>query len=160
MKEALLYKKLKDNKVQCNLCAHHCIMPNGGEGLCKVRTNSSGILYTKVYGRTITQHIDPIEKKPLYHFYPGSKTYSIATPCCNFHCHFCQNWDLSQSSDDKILKSGKNVTSEQIVLNAQRADCQTIAYTYTEPTIFFEYSYDTARLAHEAGLKNIYVTNG
>jgi pyruvate formate lyase activating enzyme len=160
MKEALLYQKLEGNKVQCNLCAHRCVINNGKKGLCKVRENRGGILYTKAYGRTIAQNIDPIEKKPLYHFYPGSKAYSIATAGCNFYCRFCQNWHISQITNDEILKSGKETTPEQIVLNAKQSGCKNIAYTYTEPIIFFEYSYDTACIAHESGLKNIYVTNG
>lgn len=159
-REAFLYQKLDENKVQCNLCAHRCVINPGKKGICKVRENCVGILYTKVYGRTVAKNIDPIEKKPLYHFYPGSKAYSIATPGCNFHCRFCQNWDISQPINDEILKSGQEATPEQIVLDAKQAECQSIAYTYTEPTIFFEYSYDTARMAHEEGLKNIYVTNG
>ncbi len=159
-KEAFLYEKFDENKVQCKLCAHRCVINSGKKGICKVRENNAGIFYTKVYGKTITQNIDPIEKKPLYHFCPGSKAYSIATPGCNFHCRFCQNWDISQITNDEILNSGQEATPEQIVLNAKQAECQSIAYTYTEPTIFFEYSYDTACIAHEAGLKNIYVTNG
>ena len=160
MKEALLYQKLEHNKVQCNLCAHRCVIDPGKKGICNVRENSNGTLYTKVYGRTITQNVDPIEKKPLYHFYPGSKAYSIATVGCNFRCRFCQNWYISQTINDEILKSGQEATPEQIVLNTKQAECQIIAYTYTEPTIFFEYSYDTAKIAHETGFKNIYVTNG
>ena len=160
MREALLYQKLEHNKVRCNLCAHRCVINPGKKGICKVRENIGGILYTKVYGRTITQNIDPIEKKPLYHFYPGSKVYSMATAGCNFQCLFCQNWYISQIINDEVFKLGQNITPEKIVLNTKKAECQTIAYTYTEPTIFFEYSYDTARIAHEAGLKNIYVTNG
>jgi len=160
MKKALLYQKLDKNKVQCNLCAHRCVIPSGKAGICMVRENNTGILYTKVYGRTIARYIDPVEKKPLYHFYPGSKAYSIATPGCNFHCIFCQNWDISQITNIEILESGQQATPEQIVWNAKNTGCKSIAYTYTEPTIFFEYSYDTARLAHETGLKNIYVSNG
>ncbi len=160
MKEALLYQKLDANKVQCNLCAHRCVINPGKKGVCKVKENINGILYTKVYGKTIAQNIDPIEKKPLYHFYPGSKAYSIATEGCNFHCRFCQNWDISQITNDEIVKSGKKAAPEQIVLNAKQYGCKNIAYTYTEPTIFFEYSYDTACVAHETGLNNIYVTNG
>ncbi|ODS39224.1 MAG: AmmeMemoRadiSam system radical SAM enzyme [Candidatus Altiarchaeales archaeon WOR_SM1_79] len=160
MKEALLYQKLDKEKIRCNLCAHHCIVHPGKAGICIVRENSNGIFYTKVYGRAIAQHVDPIEKKPLYHFYPGSKAYSVATPGCNFHCIFCQNWDISQITRSEILKSGNNATPEQIVSNAKQTGCKSIAYTYTEPTIFFEYSYDSARLAHEAGLKNIYISNG
>jgi len=156
MKEALLYQKLDKKKVRCNLCAHHCIVNPGKEGICHVRININGILYTKVYGRTIAQHVDPIEKKPFYHFYPGSKAYSVATPGCNFHCIFCQNWDISQLTHGDSLETGQNATPEQIVLNAKQTGCKSIAYTYTEPTIFFEYSYDTARLAHEEGLKTIF----
>jgi len=160
MKEAYLYQKLDDNKVKCNLCAHRCIIKPGKLGICKVRENIDGTLYTKVYGRTIARHIDPIEKKPLYHFYPGSEAYSVATPGCNFHCHFCQNWDISQITFTKVYDAGIKATPEQIVNNAKGSGCKSIAYTYTEPTIFFEYSYDTAKLAHEAGLKNVYVSNG
>ena len=125
-----------------------------------MRVNKNGILYTKVYGRTIAQHIDPIEKKPLYHFYPGSKVYSIATPGCNFRCRFCQNWDISQITNNDLLNQGYEATPEHIVSHAKQTGCTGIAYTYTEPTIFFEYSYDTARMAHQAGLKNVFVSNG
>jgi len=159
-KEAFLYDKLDENKIQCNLCAHRCVINPGKKGICNVKENNSGILYTKVYGRTIAQNIDPIEKKPLYHFYPGSKAYSIATAGCNFHCRFCQNWDISQITKDEILNSGQEATPEQIVLNAKQSGCKNIAYTYTESTIFFEYSFDTARIANEAELNNIYITNG
>jgi pyruvate formate lyase activating enzyme len=160
MKEAFLYQKLDKNKIRCNLCAHRCVINPGKVGICKVRENINGVLYTKVYERTIAQHIDPVEKKPLYHFYPGSKAYSIATPGCNFHCRFCQNWDISQITSSEIMELGQNATPEQIVRNAQQSGCRSIAYTYTEPTIFFEYSYDTALIAHECGLSDIYVTNG
>jgi len=160
MKEALLYQKLEKSRVKCNLCAHPCVINPGKKGNCRVRENIDGTLYTLVYGRTIAQHIDPIEKKPLYHFYPGSTAYSIATPGCNFHCKFCQNWNISQISDEKIVKAGMEATPEQIVSDVIQTGCKNIAYTYTEPTIFYEYSYDTARIAHDAGLRNIYVSNG
>jgi len=160
MKEALLYQKLGNNSVRCDLCAHRCVVHDGKAGICKVRENINGILYTKVYGRTIAQHIDPIEKKPLYHFYPGSKAYSIATPGCNFHCLFCQNWDISQLTGTGFQASGEEATPEQIVQDTEQTGCKSIAFTYTEPTIFFEYSYDIARLAHDTGVKNIYVSNG
>jgi pyruvate formate lyase activating enzyme len=160
MKEALLYEKLDKDKVRCNLCAHRCLIGPGKIGVCKVRENRDGILYTKVYGRTIAQHVDPIEKKPLYHFYPGSRSYSIATPGCNFHCDFCQNWDISQITRSGILESGYDATPEQIAEDAEHRGCTSIAYTYTEPTIFFEYSYDTARATRQKGLKNVYVSNG
>jgi pyruvate formate lyase activating enzyme len=113
-----------------------------------------------VYHRTISQHLELIEKKPLYHFFPGTTAYSIATPGCNFHCRWCQNWDISQLQREQDLNSGNKTTPEQIVASAQSVRSQSIAYTYTEPTIFFELAYDTARLAHAAGLKNVFVTNG
>ncbi len=160
MKEALLYEKLEKDRVRCNLCAHRCSIRPGKIGICNVRENIDGKLYTNVYGRTITQHIDPVEKKPLYHFYPGSESFSIATPGCNFHCLFCQNWDISQITNEVILETGQEAKPEEIVWKVKHAGCNTIAYTYTEPTIFFEYSFDTARLAHEAGLNNIYISNG
>lgn len=160
MKEALLYQKLEGGKVRCNLCAHRCVIQSGYQGICKARKNVEGKLYTQVYGRTIAQHIDPVEKKPLYHFYPGSKTYSFATPGCNFHCRFCQNCEISQVIDESILEMGKSVTPGQIVAGAKETGCKSIAHTYTEPTIYFEYSFDIAVLAHQEGIKNIYVSNG
>jgi pyruvate formate lyase activating enzyme len=160
MKEAMLYERLEKNRVRCNLCAHHCVIADGKRGVCQVRENQAGTLYTLVYGRTISQHVDPIEKKPLYHFYPGSTAYSIATPGCNFRCQWCQNWAISQVPRTHGLSTGRRATPEQIVTEASNASSRSIAYTYTEPTIFFEYAYDTARLAHQADLANIYVTNG
>jgi len=160
MKEVLLYQKLDEKKVRCNLCAHRCVIHPGKSGICKVRDNIDGKLFTKVYGRAIAQHIDPVEKKPLYHFYPGSKAYSFATPGCNFHCRFCQNWEISQIPNEGILEMGQKITPEQIVSNAKYSGCTSIAHTYTEPTIFFEYSLDVAVRAHKEGLKNIYVSNG
>lgn len=160
MKEAMLYEKLAEGKVQCNLCAHQCTIADGRVGVCQVRENVGGVLYTRVYGRTIAQHVDPIEKKPLLHFYPGSTAYSIATPGCNFRCRWCQNADISQAPREEHFVLGREATPEEIVAGAQKAGCRSIAYTYTEPTIFFEYSYDTVCLAREAGLANVYVTNG
>jgi len=160
MKEALLYQKFVNATVKCNLCAHRCVVYPGNSGICKVRENINGILYTKVYGHTIAEHIDPVEKKPLYHFYPGSEAFSIATPGCNFHCLFCQNWNISQLTVSDFKESEEGMTPEQIVQDTKQTGCKSIAYTYTEPTVFFEYSYDTARLAHETGIKNIYVSNG
>ena len=160
MKEAMLYEKLPDNSVRCNLCAHHCLIADGRKGICQVRENRNGKLRTLVYGRTISQNIDPIEKKPLFHFYPGSTAYSIATPGCNFRCAWCQNWEISQMPKEQHLFSGYETTPAEIAAAAQRWGCRSIAYTYTEPTIFFEYAYETARLAHAAGLANIFVTNG
>ena len=159
-KEAMLYEKLPEGKVRCNLCAHRCLIADGNNGICRVRENRGGTLYTLVYGRTIAQHVDPVEKKPLFHFYPGSAAYSIATPGCNFRCRWCQNWDISQMVRERHLILGETASPEQVVAATQKAGCRSIAYTYTEPTIFFEYAYDTAHLAHESGLANLYITNG
>jgi pyruvate formate lyase activating enzyme len=160
MKKAMLSEKLSGNRVRCHLCAHHCLITEGKKGICQVRENRDGTLYSLVYGRTISQNIDPIEKKPLFHFYPGSTAYSIATPGCNFRCAWCQNWEISQMPKKQHLIAGYEATAEQIVSKAKQGVCRSIAYTYTEPTIFFEYAYDIARLAHAAGLTNIFVTNG
>jgi len=158
--DALLYDALEDGKVQCNLCAHRCLIREESRGICRVRENRGGKLFTLVYGNLIAENVDPIEKKPLYHFMPGTRAYSIATPGCNFRCGWCQNWQISQMPREMRMPDRKRVTPESVVENAVRANCQTIAYTYTEPTIFFEYSYDTARMAHDRGLQNVYVTNG
>lgn len=160
MKEAMLYEKIGDKKVQCNLCAHRCKINEGKKGICLVRENRDGTLYTLVYGRTISQHVDPIEKKPLFNFYPGTTAYSIATVGCNFKCQFCQNWEISQMVRDEQLIMGNEASPESIVENAKKYGSKSIAYTYTEPTIFFEYAYDTAKLAHEVNIKNVFVTNG
>lgn len=160
MKEAMLYEKLEDNRVRCNLCAHRCVIKEGKRGVCLVRENQNGTLYTLVYGRTISQAVDPVEKKPLFNFYPGTTAFSIATVGCNFRCDFCQNWSISQVVRDEHLIMGQETTPERLVATAKRYNSRSIAYTYTEPTIFTEYAYDTAKLAHEAGIANIYVTNG
>lgn len=160
MKEAMLYEQLSDEQVRCNLCAHHCVIADGKRGICQVRENRGGTLYSLVYGRTISQNVDPVEKKPLFHFYPGTTIYSIATPGCNFRCRWCQNWDISQMPRERHLIMGSEASPEEIVAEAERAGCRSIAYTYTEPTIFSEYAYDTSRLAQASGLANVYVTNG
>jgi len=160
MKEALLYDKLEENKVRCNLCAHRCVIAEGRKGVCQVRRNVQGVLETLVYGRIISGNVDPVEKKPLYHFYPGSTAYSIATPGCNFRCEWCQNYEISQMPRERDLIMGHQATPEQIVADCMRVGSRSIAYTYTEPTVFFEYAYDIARLARQAGIANIFVTNG
>lgn len=160
MKEALLYRKLPEKEVQCALCRHRCRIPEGGMGICGVRQNRDGALYTLVYRRLISANPDPIEKKPLFHFAPGSRSFSIAAVGCNFRCDFCQNYEISQMPRDRKQIRGEDVGPEEIVALAQKAGCRTIAYTYTEPTIYFEYALDIARLASAAGLKNIFVTNG
>ncbi|MCS7285876.1 MAG: AmmeMemoRadiSam system radical SAM enzyme [Anaerolineae bacterium] len=160
MVEARLYQKLEEGKVQCNLCAHRCRISPGKLGICGVRENRAGTLYTLVYGKAISQAVDPVEKKPLFHFYPGTTAFSIATVGCNFRCQFCQNWEISQMPREENRIIGGNIPPETIVRNAKRYGSRSIAYTYTEPTIFFEYAYDIAVLAHEEGIANIYVTNG
>ena len=160
MKEAMLYEKLDEGKVRCNLCAHRCLIAEGSKGVCQVRRNVQGELRTLVYGRIISGNVDPVEKKPLYHFYPGSTAYSIATPGCNFRCEWCQNWEISQMPREQHLLTGRETTPEQIVASAAQVGSRSIAYTYTEPTVFFEYAYDIARLARQAGIANIFVTNG
>ncbi len=154
MKEAMLYKKLSDNKVKCNLCNHRCTIKDGSYGICGVRQNIGGSLFSLVYDKIVTSHVDPIEKKPLFQFYPGSKSYSIATVGCNFICKHCQNFDISQlPMEKKGYIVGENISPEEIVRQAEGSGCKSIAYTYTEPTIFFELAYDTARIAHRKGIK-------
>ncbi len=159
-KEALLYEKLDKGQVHCYLCAHQCRIPEGKFGFCGVRQNLGGILYTYTYGSVITAHIDPIEKKPLYHFLPGSSSFSIATIGCNFRCGFCQNWEISQQTFKNGDVASEDFTPIQIVKSAKESNCQSISYTYTEPTIFFEYALDIAKLAKKEEIKNIFVTNG
>ncbi len=151
---------LPDRKVRCSLCAHRCVIAPGKTGVCVVRENVDGALYTQVYGQVIAEHVDPVEKKPLYHFQPGSLAYSIATPGCNFRCPWCQNWEIVHMPPRTAAAMGSHRSPSEIVQNALSAGCQSIAYTYTEPTIFFEYALETARLAHEVGIRNIFVTNG
>ncbi len=161
MKEAMLYEKLDEKRVRCFLCAHRCIIQNGRRGICEVRENHDGTLYTLVYGRPISLAVDPVEKKPLFHFYPGTTAFSIATIGCNFRCRFCQNADISQwLRHHHEVVGEQGVTPERVLREAQRYRSRSIAYTYTEPTIFTEYAYDIAGLARKAGLANIYVTNG
>jgi pyruvate formate lyase activating enzyme len=160
VKEALLYERLDGQRVRCNLCAHRCVIAEGRKGVCLVRENREGTLYTLVYGIPLSQAVDPVEKKPLFHFYPGSTAFSIATAGCNFRCAFCQNADISQMPRDRGQILGRQATPEEVVRSAKRYASRSIAYTYTEPTIFFEYSYDIARLAHVEGIASVYVTNG
>lgn len=161
MKEAMLYSTLPEKKVSCFLCNHRCQIADSKFGICGVRQNREGKLYTHVYGEVIAAHVDPIEKKPLYHFLPGTTSFSIATIGCNFRCPFCQNWQISQTSKRKEEGlSGQKLLPEDVVHAAKNYGCQSISYTYTEPTIFFEYAYDTAELAKKEGLANVFVTNG
>lgn len=152
----MLYEQLSNDKVACNLCARRCIIPNGGTGFCLVRKNEGGRLYSLVYAKAISACVDPITKKPLSHFHPGALVMSIATIGCNFRCRFCDNWAISQ--ERRIV--GHYFPPEEVVKATKDNGCHGISYTYTEPTIFFEYAYDTAKLAHEAGFFNTFVTNG
>ena len=161
IREAMLWDPLDDGKAACRLCAHRCVVPPGGKGVCAVRENRGGRLETLVYGEVVAAHADPIEKKPLYHFLPGSKALSIATAGCNFRCGFCQNWQISQAPRRPGGGlAGDPFPPEAVVRAAVDAGCRSISYTYSEPTVFFEYAHDTARLAREAGLLNNFVTNG
>lgn len=183
--EARFYQRLAGSEVLCTLCPHDCHVRDGGRGACGVRFNHDGKLYTVVYDKVVSRSIDPVEKKPLFNFLPGSRAYSIATVGCNLRCAFCQNWEISQWPKDRLPRGlhatggtptaevvcpqleaaqdaviGEPVTPQTVVDAAVASGCESIAYTYTEPTIFFELAYDTAQLAHAAGLKNIFVTNG
>ena len=160
MKEAYLYTKQSEGKVRCFLCSHRCLIADGKRGVCCVRENKGGILYSLVYEKLISANVDPIEKKPFFHFLPGSKAFSVAAPGCNFRCLHCQNHEISQLPRDKEIIMGEKVSGEEIVSLALKYNCASISYTYTEPTIFFEYAYDTARIARTRGLKNNFVTNG
>jgi len=157
----MLYRVEEEGRVACGLCHHRCRIAPSSFGTCGVRRNREGKLFTQVYGEVIAAHIDPIEKKPLFHFLPGSMSLSMATVGCNFRCSFCQNWQISQNSKRPEPDfSGRRMDPQEIVSAALKQKCLSISYTYTEPTIFFEYAFDTARLADRAGLKNVFVTNG
>jgi pyruvate formate lyase activating enzyme len=161
MHVARFFNKLDDDKVKCHLCAHQCTIDPGKRGICAVRENRAGRLYSLVYGRIISGNADPIEKKPLFHFLPGTRSYSIATVGCNLQCQHCQNYDISQyprRHESDI--PGKNLTPAQVVAKALASRSASIAYTYTEPTIFAEFAQDTAKLARKKGLRNVFVSNG
>lgn len=157
----MLFREEEDQKTSCLLCHHHCSIAPSKFGICGVRQNREGKLHTLVYGEVIAAHVDPIEKKPLFHFLPGSMSFSVATIGCNFRCSFCQNWQISQQTK----RHGENLpdnslSPESVVKAALDQGCQSLSFTYTEPTVFYEYAYDTARLAQKSGLKNVFVTNG
>jgi pyruvate formate lyase activating enzyme len=159
MKEAMFYEHESGGRVRCGLCRFRCLIADGARGICAVRENRGGTLFSLVYGKLCAENVDPIEKKPLFHVMPGSSSFSIATVGCNFHCRHCQNYSISQVQvGDRI--AGHNRTPEEVVSHALANGCRSISYTYTEPTVFFEFAYDTAKLAREAGLLNIFVTNG
>lgn len=158
IREAMFYEKLGDNKVHCNLCAHSCRIAPGKRGFCGVRENRGGALYTLIYGTVSSEAVDPIEKKPLYHFYPGSYVYSVGSIGCNFRCKHCQNWSISQASlEDSYTME---ILPEELVERALLSRSRSIAWTYNEPTIWHEYTHECAKLAKCAGLATVYVTNG
>ncbi len=162
MKEALLYEKLDEKRVKCSLCAHRCVIKDGKRGICAVRENMDGTLYSLVYGKVISLNMDPIEKKPLFHLLPGSHSLSLATVGCNLTCEHCQNYEISQYPKKRpdVTIPGEAMRPEDIVKAAEENRCESISYTYTEPTIFLEFAYDCARLAHKKGMKNVFVSNG
>ncbi|MBU0707451.1 AmmeMemoRadiSam system radical SAM enzyme [Patescibacteria group bacterium] len=161
MKEAILYKKLSNGAVQCQVCNHRCTINKGCRGTCSVRENIDGTLFALTYRKVISEAVDPVEKKPLFHFLPGSSTLSIATLGCNFRCDNCQNWQISQQpkTENKNI-IGDDIAPNQIISHALSQKCKSISYTYTEPTVFIEYALETMKLAHDSGLKNIWVSNG
>ena len=156
MKEALYYEKIHGKRVHCHLCPYECLIPPDGKGACGVRQNVDGILYSLIYGKTTGLALDPIEKKPLYRFFPGEHILSLGTRGCNLHCDFCQNWHISQDANGPM----ENITSEEVVERAKLLRSFGIAYTYNEPFIWYEFVLDTAKLARQNGLKNVLVTNG
>jgi pyruvate formate lyase activating enzyme len=158
--DAMLWEAGDDKFVACKLCGHACKIAPGQYGICRVRLNVDGQLKSTNYEAVVAMHVDPIEKKPLFHFLPGTQSLSIAAAGCNFQCSFCQNWQISQSPRSDPVLVGDAISPEQIVASALGHDCGSISYTYTEPTVFFELAYETARLAHPAGVRNCFVSNG
>ena len=156
--EARWQKPVSNSGIQCLLCPHLCILKPGQEGICRTRINSDNKIRVPGYGRLCSMAIDPIEKKPLYHFHPGKMIFSVATTGCNFRCQNCQNWSISQFATDEI--SCDIISPEQLVELTIRHQCPMIAFTYTEPTVFYEYMYDSSQLAKKAGIKTVMVSNG
>lgn len=161
-REAMFQRRLEDGRVACDLCAHRCVLAEGRAGVCGVRVHEGGRLRTTTWGRLAAAHVDPIEKKPLFHYRPGSASFSIATCGCNLRCDFCQNASLSQvrASGPGDRTPGEETPPEAIVRSARTARCESISYTYSEPTIFYEYARDVGVAARAAGLGNVFVTNG
>lgn len=160
MREALLYEGFPGNRVICNLCHHRCIIPAGARGRCGVRKNDGGCLYSLNYGKTISVAADPVEKKPLYYFMPGTKTYSLSAEGCNMKCSWCQNWEISQARGSDSAVRGAAIKADAHIHKAFEWKCRSVSYTYSEPTVFFEYALEIMKAARAAGLKNIWVTNG
>ena len=152
LRVASYWQKVKKNIVQCLLCPRKCVLDNGERGVCTVRVNKDGMLYTLGYGNPVAVHVDPIEKKPFFHFLPGTNAFSIAVAGCNMRCLFCQNWQISQSKPDEVATY--DMSCEAVISSAVKSGCKTVVYTYTEPTVFYEYMFDIAKLAEIKGLKN------
>jgi pyruvate formate lyase activating enzyme len=157
-KEASFWDKKKENKVQCKLCSHNCIISDGKLGICGVRKNENGNLYSMIYGSASSLAADPIEKKPLYHFYPGTKAFSMGTVGCNFRCLHCQNYSISTANAS--ITYLRDITPEQVIKSAKEYSCQGVSYTYNEPTIWHEFTFDSAKLVKKEGMYTCYVTNG
>lgn len=160
MQRARFYEEAQGSKVRCVLCPHRCLISDGAVGLCGVRKNYGGRLFSLVWGRSVAANVDPIEKKPLFHFLPGSRSFSVATVGCNFACRFCQNSDISQYPAATGSVTGEQLSPDDITASALATGCLSVSYTYTEPTVFLEYALDTAQAAHAKGLMNAFVTNG
>jgi pyruvate formate lyase activating enzyme len=156
--EAMHYTKIDEQTVRCELCPHRCMLQNGTRGFCRVREPRNGMLHTLVYQRPCTVHIDPIEKKPIFHMLPGTLSFSIATAGCNSRCKYCQNWQISQSKPEDTINT--HLSCADVVRNARQGNCRSIAYTYTDPIAFYEYTFDTAKRAQSQGIKNVLVTSG
>lgn len=160
MKKSLLYEVVDKDTLRCKVCNHYCMIKTNSRGICGVRENIEGVLYSLNYGKTIASGVDPIKKKPIYHFLSDTKTYSLATVGCNLSCLWCQNWDISQDPKRGNSIIGKDMTPQDHVNLAIKNKCESISYTYSEPTIFLEYALDIMKLAKISTLKNIWVTNG
>ncbi len=160
MKEALLYEKLEGGKTRCGVCRRRCVIAPGGLGFCRTRRNEGGRLYTLIYGLVAGLHADPVEKKPLYHFFPGSLCTSLGTLGCSFRCPGCQNWELSRAAPDELGGGTEELSPEELIRSAARYKCRGVAWTYNEPSIWLEYTLDGAKLAKKKGLYTVYVTNG
>ncbi|MBT3277949.1 MAG: AmmeMemoRadiSam system radical SAM enzyme [Phycisphaerales bacterium] len=158
--KAMFQTREGEGTVSCGLCGRRCVIPAGARGFCQVRHNIDGVLYSESWGRLIAASVDPVEKKPFYHVCPGSQSFSVATGGCNFRCGFCQNWRISQHRDGDGLLDVAEVSPAQTVEDALVAGCESISYTYTEPTIFFEWALETMTLARQRGLGNLWVSNG
>ncbi|MCG2686191.1 AmmeMemoRadiSam system radical SAM enzyme, partial [Candidatus Parcubacteria bacterium] len=158
LKEANYYRQLEGDRVQCELCPNRCILAEGQRGVCKVRENRDGKLYSLVYGRVVTTHLDPIEKKPLYHFLPGAKAYSLATAGCSLACNYCQNWDIAQKFPEDL--PSQKMSPQEVVAAAQEMGAEVVAFTYNEPVVWYEFMLDIAKEARAQGLKSVVITSG